>query len=257
MPLVDYERRGRLAFISLNRPERLNALNDALMRELLAAIFAFDDDDDADVAILHGRGRAFSSGADVREMQLRPEAEIKRLGGVQPRDAQIRDLMFRVTNWKPVVAAVHGYALGGGLHIALLCDLLVAEESAVLQVAETARGTDGSVFWSLLRARATESFATDAVLTARRWTGAEGARAGVVNRLAPDGALLAAAGQLAAEIAANPQPSVRAAVKTRRAAVEAIEVAAHASLQRQLHLSADYQAAARAFADGTASSPRQ
>jgi enoyl-CoA hydratase/carnithine racemase len=250
MPAVQYERRDAIAFITLNRPERRNALNDAMMRELRSTLFDFDDDDEADVAVLHGSGRAFCSGADVRDVQLRPAEEIRRFGGVQPRDAQIRDLMFRFTHWKPVVAAVHGYALGGGLHIALLCDLLVAEESAQLQVAETARGADGSVFWSLLRERSNEGFATDAVLTSRRWSGAEGAAAGVVSRLAPDGQLLAVAEQLARDIGANPRLAVRAAVKTRRAALEAIEVAANAARQGSLHLSTDYSERAREFAAG-------
>jgi enoyl-CoA hydratase/carnithine racemase len=251
MTAVQYERRDRIAFITLNRPERLNALNDAMMRELRSTLFDFDDDDEADVAIVHGSGRAFCSGADVREVQLRSPEEIRRFGGVQPRDAQIRDLMFRFTHWKPVIAAVHGYALGGGLHIALLCDLLVAEASAQMQVAETARGADGSVFWSLLRERSNETFATDAVLSSRRWRGAEGAAAGLVSRLAPDGQVLAVAEQLARDIAAHPQLAVRAAVKTRRVAVETIEVAANAARQSDLHLSAEYQQRAREFAAGT------
>lgn len=115
-----------------------------------------------------------------------------------------------------------------------------------MQVAETARGTGGSVFWSLLRARTNESFATDVVLTARRWTGRDGTEAGVVNQLAQDGGLLTAAEQLGREVGTNPQLSVRAAVKSRRAEVESVEVAANARLQRDLHLSPEYQARARA-----------
>jgi enoyl-CoA hydratase/carnithine racemase len=248
MAVVDYDVRDGLAFIRLNRPERLNALNEEAVRTLRDVLFRFDDDPNAQVAILCGEGRAFCAGADVFDLQLRPPEEIERLGGVQPRDAQLRDVMFRFARWKPVVAAVHGYAIGGGLHLALLCDLVVAEASAQMQVAETAHGSDPSVLWSLIRARASESFATDVALTSRRWSGEEGFRAGVVSRVANDGEVLSAAEELATSIAANPEAAVRAAVKRRRAVTEGIEVRAHAHRDERLHLSEEYRRSAKDFA---------
>src|SRR5262245_23469107 len=126
MPLVEYVCEDRVAHIRLNRPDVLNALSDDAVRELRATLLRFDDDQDADVAILSGNGRAFCSGGDVKQRQLKAIEEMRRLGGGQERDARVQDLMYRFTNYKPVVAAVHGYAIGAGFYLAYMADMIVA-----------------------------------------------------------------------------------------------------------------------------------
>ena len=127
---VDYECHDHIATIVLNRPEKLNAVSDEVVRQLMAAFRRFDADPDARVAILCGRGRAFCSGADVHQRQLRSREEFERLGGPQGHGANAGDLLFQAVNWKPVIAAVHGYVLGLGLGMVLDCDLVVAETVA-------------------------------------------------------------------------------------------------------------------------------
>ena len=128
-PLVLYECRDRVATITFNRPSRLNAFNDDMTREALAAMHRFDLDPEADVAVLTGAGRAFSSGADVQQRQLRPREEMEKHGGPQARDANSENLLTDCVNWKPVICAAHGYVLGLALGIALESDLIVAEEA--------------------------------------------------------------------------------------------------------------------------------
>src|SRR5947208_151608 len=108
-----YEKRGPVCYITLNRTEKLNAANDTMVEELDDAFFEFDADEQLQVAILSGAGRAFCSGADVRQRQLRTREELRRLGGPAGRGAKGEGLTEAV-NWKPVIAAVHGYALGLG-----------------------------------------------------------------------------------------------------------------------------------------------
>ena len=140
-PLVLYDVRDRVATITFNRPSRLNAFNDDMTREALAAMRRFDLDPEADVAVLTGAGRAFSSGADVQQRQLRPREEMEKHGGPQARDANSENLLTDCVNWKPVICAAHGYVLGLALGIALECDLIVAEEGTKFQVTEAPNGS--------------------------------------------------------------------------------------------------------------------
>ncbi len=134
--------------IALNRPEKLNAVSDEVVRQLMAAFRRFDADAEARVAILCGRGRAFCSGADVHQRQLRSREEFERLGGPQGHGANAADLLFQSVTWKPVVAAVHGYVLGLGLGMALDCDLIVAEAGTQFQLTETSRGLGAAKHWA-------------------------------------------------------------------------------------------------------------
>jgi len=104
--MVEYECSEHIATITLNRPDKLNAVNDDMVRQIAGALRRFDTDDEAGIAILCGRGRAFSSGADVRQRQLRSREEFERYGGAQAPDASSHDLLLRAVNWKPVLAAV-------------------------------------------------------------------------------------------------------------------------------------------------------
>jgi enoyl-CoA hydratase/carnithine racemase len=248
--LVEYDARDKVARITLNRPEKLNAFNDDLVRALALALRRFDLDPEAEVAILHGRGRAFSSGADVHQRQLRRREEFEALGGPQGWNANSADLLTRAVNWKPVIAAPHGYAMGLALGIVFESDLIVAESGTKFQITETPRGLDGSRYWALLRFRGGGAFANEVALTGRFFTAEEAFAAGLVNRVAPPGRHLEVAHELAEEIAKNPPLSVRATVRTRRWYMG--KIAREVQMQNaplKLYLSEDFAEAARAFAE--------
>src|SRR5688572_11217019 len=120
-----YECKDGIAHITLNRPEKLNAIDDEMARELISTFRRFDMDDAAHTCILSGSGRAFSTGADVRKRQMKSKEELGKGGGPSASDAQVSDI-FRSLNWKPIIAAVQGYAVGMGTGLALGCDLVVA-----------------------------------------------------------------------------------------------------------------------------------
>src|SRR5258708_1512155 len=184
MALVTYERDGKIVTLTLNRPEKLNAFNDELVGVLGEALHRFDMDDEAEVAILCGTGRAFSSGADVQQRQLRSREEFKRLGGPQGRGTHSSDLLTKAVNWKPVIAAPHGYVLGLSVGIVLECDLIVAEEGTRFQVTETSRGLGASKYWSLMHFRGGAAFTMEAALTGRFFTAEEAFKANLINRVA-------------------------------------------------------------------------
>lgn len=247
---VLYECVERIATITLNRPNKLNAFDDNQVRRLAEALRRFDNDPAADVAVLCGRGRAFSSGADVQQRQLRTREEFERLGGPQAHDANAADLLTRTVNWKPVIAAAHGYAMGLGLGLLLECDLIVAEQGTQLQVTETGRGLGGARHWGLLQFRGGGALATEVALTGRFFTADEAFAAGIINRVAPPGKYLDVAMELAREVAKVPPLSARATVRTRRWYLE--QLSREITMQTQplkLYLTEDFQEAARAFAE--------
>ena len=120
-----YKRRGKVAYIMFNRPQALNAVNDQFEEDLHSALLEFDLDDEAWVAIVHGAGRSFCAGADIKQrfVAMTPEQSARRERGPNP-----EGYMGRSINWKPVIAAVHGYALGAGIVIAAESDMIVASE---------------------------------------------------------------------------------------------------------------------------------
>jgi enoyl-CoA hydratase/carnithine racemase len=248
--LVEYDCRDQIATLTLNRPDRLNAFNDDLVRHLMDALRRFDLDPEAQVAIICGKGRAFSSGADVHQRQLRKREEFEALGGPQGWGANSGDLLTRSVNWKPVIAAPHGYAMGLALGIVLESDLIVAEAGTKFQVTETSRGLGGAKYWALLHFRGAAAFANEVALTGRFFTAEEAFAAGIVNRVAPAGSHLEVARELAAAVAKNPPLSVRATVRTRRWYMDQIE--REVTMQTaplKLYLSEDFREAARAFAE--------
>jgi enoyl-CoA hydratase/carnithine racemase len=248
--LVEYECSEHIATITLNRPDKLNAVNDDMVRQIAAALRRFDADADARVAILCGRGRAFSSGADVQQRQLRSRAEFERHGGAQAQDASSHDLFLRAVNWKPVLAAPHGYVLGLALGLVLESDLIVAEEGTKFQVTETPRGLSGAKYWALLNFRGAGAFATDVSLTGRFFTAEEALAAGVIDRVAPRGTCMEVARELAAAVAKNPPLGVRSTVRARRWYLEQLsrEVLLQVNLAK-LHLTEDFAESARAFTE--------
>ena len=248
--LIQYECSEQIATITFNRPEKLNAFTDDMVRELAAVLRRFDLDQDANVAILRGNGRAFCAGADVRQRQLRTREEFDRNGGPQGWGADASELLMRAVNWKPVIAAPHGFAVGLGLGLTMESDLVVAEAGTKFQVAETKRGLAASRYWALINLRGGSAFATEMVLTGGFFTAEQALAAGVINRVAPAGDLMAVARALASEIAANPPLSVRATVRTRRWYMEQAEKEAYLQTDPlKLHLTEDFAESARAFAE--------
>jgi enoyl-CoA hydratase/carnithine racemase len=247
---VSYERNGRIAHIVLRRPERLNAFTDAQVDALKEALVEFDMDEEAWVAIISGEGRAFSSGADVLERQLRPTSEMKVLGGPEGRGSEGHGNLFTSVNWKPVLTAAHGYALGMALGLVLESDLAVATEDTTFQVTETSRGLWGGMYWTRLHFRGAGAFADEVTLTGRSFTGAEAAAAGAINAAVPEGRHVEKAIEYAEQILKNPPLSVRSAVRTRRFYMQRFEF--EQKLVREafpLHLSADFHESATAFAE--------
>lgn len=249
--VVTYECKDGIATITLNRPEKLNAFNDDMVRELMAVFNRFDLDDDANCAILCGAGRAFSSGADVRARQLRSSEDLRKGGGPSAQNAKSSDIMTRSINWKPVIAAVQGYAVGLGTGLALGCDLVVAETGAKFQITETPRGLAGSGKLMVLMAyRGQGSFATEVTLTGRFFTSEEAYAAGVIDRVAPQGKYMDVARELAVAINRNPPLAVRASVMVRRWHIEdlAREANRYAGLTK-LYLTEDFAEATKAFVE--------
>jgi enoyl-CoA hydratase/carnithine racemase len=244
---VEYERDGPIVTIAMNRPEKLNAVSDEVVRQLMTAFRTFDADPEAHVAILCGRGRAFCSGADVHQRQLRTRDELARLGGPQGHGANSGDLLMQSVNWKPVIASVHGYVLGLGLGMVLDCDLIVAEAGTKFHLTETSRGLGSAKQWAQLHFRS-GAFADEIALTGRYFTAEEALAANVINRVAAAGAHMKVARELAESVAANPPLSVRATVRTRRWRLgQSVREAAFQQAPMRLYLTDDFHEAALAF----------
>ena len=247
---VEYSCADQVATITINRPDKLNAVSDEVVAQLSEALRRFDLDPEAEVAILNGKGRAFSSGADVRQRQLRSRDEFERLGGPQGWGTNSADLLTRSVNWKPVIAAVHGYVLGLALGLTLECDLIVAAAGTRFQLTETSRGLGASRYWALFQYRNAGAFGDEIALTGRFFTAEEAFEAKLINRLAPEGQHLEVARELALQVARNPPLSVRTTVRTRRWYMERMtREAQFIAAPFRLYLTEDFQEAARAFTE--------
>lgn len=214
--LVHYGVRDRIAWITLDRPAARNAIDDALDQALARAWARFAADDAASVAVLHAQGPSFCAGADLRTVIPRW------------REATFGDLRANVARGlgggltrgchrlaKPVIAAVHGHAVGAGFELALACDIRIAADDAVFGMFEVRKGLhagDGGLV--RLQAVAGLGVAMDLALTGRPVDAAEALRLHLVSRVVPRDALLQAAGDAAQRIAANSAGAVRSAKET-------------------------------------------
>jgi enoyl-CoA hydratase/carnithine racemase len=246
--LVQYACKDGIAEITLNRPEKLNAINDEFTVELRNALRLFDADKSARVGILYGNGKAFSTGADVKQRQMRTRDEYERFGGPQHPDAHAGDLITRSVNYKPLIAAVHGHVMGLAVGITLECELVVAEKGTRFQITETPRGLGGARYWAKIHFAGCTTFATEVALTGRFFDADEAHNAGLICRVAKAGEHVTVARELAAQIASNPPLSVQQTVRARRLQIENLErqVGAHTDLMR-LYLTEDFETSVKAY----------
>jgi len=198
------ETRERVGLVTLNRPQRMNALNDALARELKHALEAFDADDAIGAIVITGNDKAFAAGADIGAMADWDYAKVLH------DDYITRDWESLRAVRKPVIAAVAGYALGGGCELAMACDIVVAAESARFGQPEIGIGTMPGMGGTQRLPRAVgKAKAMDWCLTGRTIDAAEAERSGLVSRVVPSAQLLDEALAVAARIASFSLPVVR------------------------------------------------
>ncbi|MGZ3402936.1 MAG: enoyl-CoA hydratase [Phenylobacterium sp.] len=195
--IVDTPQPG-VVLIKLNRPEALNALNSQLLTELSAALDAAEADSDARCLVITGSERAFAAGADIKEMSDKSYAQMFVADFFGPAARRIEACR------KPIIAAVAGYALGGGCELAMLCDFIIAAENAKFGQPEINLGVMPGIGGTQRLPRAVgKAKAMDMALTARMMDAAEAERSGLVSRVvAPDKLMdeaLAAAGKIAAQ----------------------------------------------------------
>src|SRR6478672_10361382 len=211
MDEVLYEERGRIAYITLNRPEAMNALNTPLRTLLLESFIRFRESDDAWIAIVSGAGdRAFCAGADLKEMSKRNRALHE--GAVDTFwEPETQALNRSLKIWKPIIAAINGYCLAGGLELALSCDMRIAAEGSSFALTEVMRGIlPGGGGTQRLPRLVPFGIALEMMFTGERIDAAEAYRIGLVNHVVPKQDLMPAAERLAERILQNAPLSVRA-----------------------------------------------
>lgn len=194
---------GNIGFIELNRPKVLNALNRGMISEILAAMENFDRNDDVRAMILSGKGRCFAAGADIDEMAEAGSVDI--------------ELMNQFTDWdriawikKPIIGAIHGFALGGAFELALCCDLLIASEDVEFGFPEVLLGVmPGAGGTVRLTKLAGKTKAMEWLFTGRRISASEALHFGIINKAVSKELLLEEAVRFANSIAVQPPLSIR------------------------------------------------
>ena len=203
----DYEKEGKIAIFTLNRPEALNSMDPVSFAEFSRALIDFKDDDELWVGIVTGAGeRAFCAGADIKTIL----PEMKKMAGQPWAEPPI--IMRGLNLWKPMIAAVNGTCLGGGMEIALACDLRIASENAIFGLPEVSLGLiPGWGGTQRLPRVIPLAKAAEMLLTGRPIDAQEAYRIGLVNKVVPLSELMSAARQMA-EMLCRPAPlAVRAA----------------------------------------------
>ena len=197
------ETHGKVGLVRLNRPKALNALNDQLMNELGEALLAFDADKKIACIILTGSEKAFAAGADIAAMAGYTYMDVYKGDYITRNWEQIRRVR------KPIIAAVAGYALGGGCELAMMCDFIIAADSARFGQPEIKLGTmPGAGGTQRLPRAVSKSKAMDMCLTARMMDATEAERAGLVSRVVPADKLMEEAMEAATVISAMSLPSI-------------------------------------------------
>jgi enoyl-CoA hydratase len=201
------ETRGKVGLVTLNRPEARNALNLQMLSELMDALEAFDRDEAIGAMVISGSEKAFAAGADIKEMANSSAAQMME-GKFIPTFSRLLSLQ------KPVIAAVSGWALGGGMEIALACDMIVASETATFGQPEITIGVIPGAGGTQRLARALgKPIAMEVILNNRMLSAVEALEFGLVNRVVEVEGYLDEAIKLAGEVAARAPVAVRAAKK--------------------------------------------
>ena len=198
------ETRGRVGLITLNRPEAMNALNPTILGELMDALEAFDADDAIGAMVVAGSEKVFAAGADIKEMAEASEEQMRQslFIGLFDRIRKIK---------KPIIAAVSGWALGGGCELAMSCDMIIASEKAKFGQPEITIGViPGAGGTQRLTLAVGKAVAMEMVLNNRTLSAAEALGFGLVNRVVPVESFLSEAVTLAEEIASRAPVAVRA-----------------------------------------------
>lgn len=199
------EQRGRVGWITLNRPQALNALNAQVSEEVAAAASAFDADDSVGAIVVTGSEKAFAAGADIKEMESKTAAEMLDTDhfGAWSAFAAVRT---------PVIAAVSGYALGGGCELAMMCDIILAADNATFGQPEINLGVIPGMGGTQRLIRAVGFYkAAEMILSGRLIKADEAERIGLVSRVVPAAELLDETTKLAETIAEKSLPSLYAA----------------------------------------------
>ncbi|MEO5866275.1 MAG: enoyl-CoA hydratase [Sphingomonas sp.] len=208
------EQRGGVTLVTLNRPQALNALNNQVLGELIAAMQAFDADPSQGCAVLTGSEKAFAAGADIKEMQAQSFGEM--YGG----DYFAGWELFTRTR-KPIIAAVAGFALGGGCELAMMCDFILAADTAKFGQPEIKLGVAPGMGGSQRLTRAVgKAKSMEMCLTGRMMDAEEAERAGLVSRIVPAADLLDEAMKTATAIAGMAPLAVKANKEMVNAAFE-------------------------------------
>jgi enoyl-CoA hydratase len=198
------ETRGRVGLVTLNRPDAMNALNPTLVSELMEALEAFDSDEKVGAMVVAGSEKVFAAGADIKFMAEASEEEMRRSPFIGAFD-RIRRIK------KPIIAAVSGWALGGGCELTMACDMIVASERAKFGQPEITIGViPGAGGTQRLTLAVGKVIAMEMVLNNRTLSAQEALQFGLVNRIAPVESYLQEAVSLAEEIAARAPLAVRA-----------------------------------------------
>jgi enoyl-CoA hydratase len=209
------ENRGRVGLITLNRPKQLNALNDALMDELGAALLVFDADDDIGAVVITGSEKAFAAGADIGAMATWTYMDVYKTDYITRNWETLRRIR------KPVIAAVAGFCLGGGCELAMMCDFIIAGDSAKFGQPEIKLGIiPGAGGTQRLPRAVSKAKAMDLCLTGRMMDAAEAERAGLVSRVVAADKLIDEAIGAATVIAGFSLPAVMMAKESVNRAYE-------------------------------------
>jgi enoyl-CoA hydratase len=226
LPMSDtvlLERKGRVALLTLNRPQALNALNSELLTTLCAHLDALSEDESVGCVVITGSEKAFAAGADIKEMSDKTYIEMKNADHFGRRFNALKDTKL------PMIAAVSGFALGGGCELAMICDFIIASETAKFGQPEIKLGVIPGMGGTQRLTRAVgKAKAMDLVLTGRMMDAQEAERSGLVARVVPADKLLETALAAAEAIASYSRPTVVTAK-------EAVNRAFETTLSEGLH----------------------
>lgn len=221
------EKELMIAVIQLNRPKAFNALNPGLMKELAEALLVLDQDDSVHAIVITGNEKAFAAGADIKEMAPLSATEIQQLDPIG-----IWDTVAKIK--KPLIAAVSGFALGGGCELAMMCDIIVASETAKFGQPEVNLGIIPGAGGTQRLTQAIGKYkAMEWILTGDIYSAQEAFAAGLVSRLVPAGEEVKTAKEIAKKIAAKGSVAIR---KAKEAILQALEGSLSNGVQKERQL---------------------